>query len=141
MDLDTLQAGVRAGRHRSGDTPDFITRMHYLRPTCSPASPPIGSPPTLSELTNLMKKGSTATSLDELPRSVLQHLPGHGLLAAQRLLSSVSQGAPSALLNAVLHLPLRKKEPAWLLRNSRPVLLEPFLRRCEATSVPRAPVA
>ena len=32
-------------------------------------------------------------------------------------------------------MPLRKKDPTWLLRNSRPILLEPFLRRLEATAV------
>ena len=36
---------------------------------------------------------------------------------------------------SVLHLPLRKKESSWLLRNSRPVLLEPFLRRAGASVV------
>ena len=39
------------------------------------------------------------------------------------------------LLSSVLHLCLRKKEPSWLLKNSRPVLLEPFLRRMESTAV------
>ena len=37
-----------------------------------------------------------------------------------------------SLLGAVLHIALVKKQPSWLMRNSRPVLLEPSIRRAEA---------
>ena len=36
------------------------------------------------------------------------------------------------LLGAVIHIVLVKKEPAWLMRNSQPVLLQPSLRQAEA---------
>ena len=74
-------------------------------------------------------------ALDELPRAVLRHLSGSGVEALTHILQQLSDGAPSFLLNTVLHLPLKKREPSWLLSNSRPVLLEPYLRRLEATIV------
>ena len=40
-------------------------------------------------------------------------------------------GTPSRLLSAVLHLCLAKKLPAWVVRNNRPVMQEPYLRRLE----------
>ena len=140
IDTNSLRAGAALGQRHSTDTPDFRTLMcrllHHKAPALS-----MDDVPTVSELETQLRIGSTATSLDELPRSILQHLPGHGVQAVHHLLHSLAQGHPSEFLNAVLHLPLRKKEPAWLLRNSRPVLLEPFMRRVEATTVPNAVVA
>ena len=68
-----------------------------------------------------------------MTRSLLQHAPGFSLAAIQALLSPSALGGPRLLLDTALHLPLEKKEPSWLLRNSRPVLLEPFLRRAAAS--------
>ena len=51
------------------------------------------------------------------------------------LLNRLRRGDPSTLLNTALLIPLRRKEPRWLLRNCRPVLLEPYLRRLEALIV------
>jgi hypothetical protein len=137
MDVAPLCAGAMLGRQISSDTPDFRTLMAHLLLRGQP-QPPIGDVPTIEELTSALQVGSTATSLDELPRPILQQLSGHGLSAAHHLLQCLALGHRSDLLSAVLHLPLRKKDPAWLLRNSRPVLLEPFLRRAEATIVFRA---
>lgn len=95
----------------------------------------IGEPLSFDELFALLGHGSDATSLDELPRTVLQHLCGYGVDAITKL-PRLSRSNPScSLLNSVLHIPLRKKEPAWLVANSRPVLLEPYLRRLEATAI------
>lgn len=137
MDIDNLLAGARAGYTRSDDTPDFSTlmRQHGVPAVCPPA---IGASPTIAELCSLICMGSIASSLDELPRSILQHLLGFGVLAVEHMLKRLEEQQPSELLSSVLHLPLKKKDPGWLLRNSRPVLLEPFLRRCEATAVPSA---
>ena len=134
MDTIRILAGGAAGRHRSLDTPDFQTQMVAL---LDPAAllPPLGSPPTIPELFMLLGAGSPATSLNELPNSILGRLAGHGVRAIAQLFCQLREGTPSTLLNTVLHIPLRKKEPAWLVANSRPVLLEPALRRLEATAV------
>jgi hypothetical protein len=95
---------------------------------------PLDAPVSEVELRRLLHRGSAATALDELPRPLLQRLPAHGLSAAAHLLQHCGS-PPSSLLLTAIHLPLRKKEPAWLLRNSRPVLLQPYLRRLEATAV------
>jgi hypothetical protein len=96
---------------------------------------PADTPPTLEELLRHLGEGSPATSLDELPNPVLRLLTGYGTQGIANIFHQLSIGASSQLLNGVLHIPLRKKEPAWLLVNSRPVLLEPSLRRLEATLV------
>ena len=98
-------------------------------------STPVGGPASVRELTDLLGHGSEATSTDELPRCVLRLLEGFGVHALHSLLASLHYGATSVLLSTVLHLPLKKKEPSWLLRNSRPILLEPFVRRVEASVV------
>ena len=78
-------------------------------------------------------RGSDATSLDELLRCALRFCTGPGIAVVCSLLNKVRTGQPTRLLNSVLHTPLCKKEPSWLLRNSRPVLLERFIHRLEAT--------
>jgi hypothetical protein len=137
MDIPTLLTGVEAGCQLSEDTPDYCSLLHHLlTPSTSPKS--LGAPPTIPELAANLTRGSNASSLDELPRRILEHLPGHGVLVLHNMIERLSAGSNSELLNSVLHLPLQKKEPAWLLRNSRPVLLEPFLKRCEATALASA---
>ena len=91
-------------------------------------------PLSLEEVSQLLGTGSNATALDELPNTLLRHLQGHGVRGIHQLLLQLRPGTASTLLSTVLHIPLRKKEPAWLLANSRPVLLEPSLRRLEATA-------
>lgn len=134
MDAARLLAGGNLCKGRSPDVPDFRSQMAaLLQPLELRVS--ATAPISITEIERLIRRGSAATSLDELPRSLLEHLPGHGINALQHVINSIAAGAQSELLNAVLHLPLRKKEPAWLLRNSRPVLLEPFVRRLEATAI------
>jgi hypothetical protein len=134
MDTDRLLAGGAAGRRHSEDEADFQSQMAaLLDPTCLDLA--ADAPPTFARLFDLLGKGSNATSRDELPNSILGLLAGHGVGGISYLLRQLAAGQPSYLLNGVLHIPLRKKEPAWLLANTRPVLLEPSLRRMEATLV------
>ena len=134
MDLARLRPGILADATPTApDRPPHQTQMlRYLNPNALRI--PLDAPVQASELRQLRHRGSAATALDELPRPLLQHLPAHGLSAASYLLQYCHTN-PSCLLLTAIHLPLRKKEPAWLLRNSRPVLLQPYLRRLEATAV------
>lgn len=135
MDLARLRPGIAAARlqpHR--DSPPYSTLMLlHLRPEALHL--PLDQPITSQELRSLLHKGSSATALDELPRPLLRHIPAHGAAVLIHLLDQCPTTSSSHLLHTALHLPLRKKEPAWLLRNSRPVLLQPYLRRLEATAV------
>jgi hypothetical protein len=136
MDTDRLLAGAGAGLGPGGssDTPDFCSLMEsYMAPSRVAAS--VGGPPNVMELLGQLGHGSAVTALDELPKSLLRHVVHAGLAALVEVLQRLSQGDPSALLNGVLHLCLRKREPSWLLKNSRPVLLEPYLRRLESSVV------
>ena len=132
-DTDKLLRGGAPGHLPSRDLPDFCTRMLDHLDPCGVTV--VGGSPRFAELADLLGHGSTATSLDELPKGVLQHMGGAGVHAACHYLRALHDGAESKLLNAVLHLPLKKRDPPWLLKNSRPVLLEPYLRRLEATCV------
>ena len=78
-----------------------------------------------------MKRGSPATSLGKLPGPLVPNLPGFGLRVLVGVLEALASGTPSRLLSAALQLCLTKKLPAWLVRNNRPVMLEPWLRRLE----------
>jgi hypothetical protein len=125
MDTRRLLAGSSLSTSLPADTPDYITLMSTaLR---SPARQ-IDAPISHQELRQLLRSGSDASALDELPRGLLQLLDSHGLAALIYLIGANPPAGTSDLLHSVLHLPLRKKEPVWLLRNSRPVLLEPYLR-------------
>ena len=99
------------------------------------AAAPVGGPPDACEVLASLSHGSAVTAMDELPKAVLRHVASCGLAALVEILRRLSDGDPSELLTGVLHLCLRKKEPAWLLKNSRPVLLEPYLRRLESSIV------
>ena len=95
---------------------------------------PCGAPPTIEELMLLHSKhGSNATSLNDLPCAVVRKMPGISSLAAW--LQRLRDGEQSQFLSAVFHLSLKKKEPSWLLRNSRLILLEPFVRRLESAAI------
>ena len=130
MDRERHLHGACWGFERSEDLPDFRTRMCQQRGQ-APLRP--DAPLEYREVAASIARGSDATSLDELPRCVLRFCTGPGIAGVCSLLNKARSGQPSRLLNSVLHIPLRKKEPSWLLRNSRPVLLEPFIRRLEAT--------
>jgi hypothetical protein len=53
----------------------------------------------------------------------------------QNLNSTINPNQCQRVFNSVLHLCLKKKAPTWLLKNSRPVILEPYLRRLESSVV------
>ena len=97
-----------------------------------PPEPPVaGAPPTYHDMEQAVQKGSPATSHDELPRPLVSALPGFGLRVLVGFPEDLASGTPSRLLSSVLHLCLANKIPAWLVRNSRPVMLKPYLRRLE----------
>ena len=97
-----------------------------------PPEPPVaGAPPTYHDMEQAVRKGSPASSLDELPRPLVSAVPGFGLHVLVGVLEDLASGTPSRPPSAVLHLCLAKKPPAWLVRNSRPVMLQPYLRQLE----------
>ena len=123
LDLSRLHATVRTGD--PADDPDFIWHMRAAPPR-PPEQPVAGAPPTYHSMEQAVKKGSPATSLDELPRPLVSALPGFGLrvlvVVVVVVVVALASGTPSRLLSAVLHL---------CLANSRPVMLEPYLWRRE----------
>ena len=71
------------------------------------------------------KGGSNTPAFDELPLSLLHWVSWGSWGVLADWLHGIFRGEPSYYLNGALHLCLRKKEPSWLLRNSRPFAL-PF---------------
>ena len=90
----------------------------------------VGAPVSPAELADALGRGSYACALDDLLRDILRLTRGHGIGSLAALLGGV--GLHGSLLGAVLHIALIKKQPSWLMRNSRLVLLQPSLRRAEA---------
>ena len=128
LDLSRLQAPVRP--NDPADAPDFVSHMRAALPR--PPEPPVaGAPPTYHDMEQAVRKGPTATSLDELPRPLVSALPRFGPRVLVGVLEYLASGTPSRVLSAVLHLCLAKNFPAWLVRNSRPVMLEPYLMLLE----------
>ena len=115
LDLSCLQAPVRPDD--PADDPDFVSRMRAALPR-PPELPVAGGPPTYHDMELAVRKGSTATSLDELPRPLVSALPGFGLRVLVGILEDLASGTPSRLLSAVLHLCLAKQLPAWLVRTA-----------------------
>ena len=81
----------------------------------------------------LSKHGSEATALDELPECLLQALGASGHWAVLDWVRRLRQGHFSKYLQSALHICLLKKDPQWLIRNSRPIVIGPVLRRREST--------
>ena len=81
----------------------------------------------------LRKQGSEAKALDELPECVVQSLSAAGQWAVLDWVRRLRQGHFSRYLQAALHICLLKKDPQWLIRNSRPIVIGPVLRRREST--------
>ena len=81
----------------------------------------------------LSKHGSEATALDELPECVLQLLAPCGHATLLRWMSLLRDGHFSRYLQSAIHICLLKKLPHWLLRNSRPIVIGPVVRRREST--------
>ena len=132
LDLSRLQAPVRPDD--PADDPDFVSRMRAALPR--PPEPSVaGAPPTYHHMELAVRKGSPATSLDKMQRPLVSALPGFGLRVLVGILEDLASGTPSRLLSAVLHLCLAGRLPAWLVRKSRLVMLEPYLRRLETSVV------
>ena len=70
-----------------------------------------------------------------MPRSLVRLLNGTAWSMLVRLLADLDAGADSKWWRLVIQLCLLKKQLTWLLRNSRPILLEAFLCRLSATNV------
>ena len=103
---------------------DFISRMRAALPR--PLEPPVtGSPHTYHDMEQAVKKGSPATSLDELLRPLVSTLPGFGQQVLVGVLQPLASGTTIRFLLAVLHLCLAKRLPTWLVRNSRPSCWSP----------------
>ena len=101
-----------------------------------PLEDPAGKPPDFHEFTDLVRRPSCeATSLEQLPHALVSRLDRFSLYLFTSLLQAFAQVAHDQLLCAVLHLCLIKKQPKWLIPNSRPILLEPYLRRQESSNV------
>ena len=124
LDLSRVQAPVRPDD--LADDPDFVSRMRAAL-----HRPPERAPSTYHDMEQAVRKGSPATSLDDLPRPLVSALPGFGVQVLVGVLEDLASRTPSRLLSAVLHLCLAKKLPAGLVRNCRPVMLEPYLWRLE----------
>ena len=101
LDLSRLRAPVRPGDPT--DDPDCISRMRAAPPR--PPEPPVaGAPPTYHNMEQAVKKGSSAMSLDQLPRPLVSALPGLGLRKPVGVLEALASGTPRWLLSALLHL-------------------------------------
>ena len=81
----------------------------------------------------LTQSSSQATSLEEMPDQVVRSMPWFGLELALGWLQALRTGAATLLLVSALHLCLLKKKPHYLIRNSRPIVLEPDLKRKESS--------
>ena len=79
------------------------------------------------------KGGSEANSRDEFPNAVVRLLSGFATEVVLQWSRQLRTGVQSFFLHAALHLCLLKKEPYWLIRNSRPIILEPDIKRKESS--------
>ena len=90
--------------------------------------------PTLDEFLDMLhRSGSEATSCEEMPRSLVLKLSGAARHTLVQLLTDLD--VDSQWWRMVIRLCLINKFPTWLLRNSRPILLEAFICRPSATNV------
>ena len=123
------------------DKPDFLTHMLKLQHVHKGLSleDPAGKPPGFQQFTDLVRRPSSdAMSLEQLPQALVSRLDGFSHYLFTSLLRAFTQGAHDELFCAVLHLCLIKKQPKWLIPNSGPILLEPYLRRLESSNAPSA---
>ena len=138
LDYEHLKKGMKLDTDQPEDTVDFIAHMNRLQRTRTglPIDDAAGQTPNFHELTALVGRSSSeATSLEQLPHALVSLLDGFSLLLISTLLAAFANGSHCPLLCAVLHLCLKKKKPSWLIPNSRPILLEPYLRRLESSNV------
>ena len=100
----------------------------------APATP--GSPPSFREMhLEIRRSGSEAAAFGELVQSLQSRLSGTATGVLVQLLYATHTAVQARILNAVLHMCLLKKEPQWLVRMSRPVMLEEPVRRKESTAI------
>ena len=126
---------------------ELCMQDHIIRSALSTAPPqsifafqaglfPCEGAVSLSEwLRQLQRSASNATAFDELPRVILSALPSFAHAVLLQWLSLLRTGNFSFFLQSALHLCLQKKEPLWLIRNSRPIILEPCIRRMESAII------
>ena len=117
MDLLRLRAPVRPDDPT--EDPDFISHMRAAlhRP---PEPLVVGAPPTYHDMEQAVKKGSPATSLDELPRPLVSALPGFCLRVLVGVVEALASRTSSWLLSAVLHFFLAKKLLVWWCATASP---------------------
>ena len=121
--------GPRVPRRTQGRR-KLVSPMRAAMP--QPPEPPVAGPPLTYHLIELaVQKGSPVTSLDQMPRPLVSALQCFGLRVLVGIPEALALGTPGCLLLVVLHLCLAKKLLAWLVRNNRPVMLEPYHRRLE----------
>ena len=118
----------------TGNAPGGVAALPS--PHKSPLGPLSNPPPTFPEFhTGTSRPASEATSLDEFPASLVKSLDGFGLSLLCSIVQALHPGLTFRWLSAVIHLCLKKKQPSYLVGNSRPILLEPFLRRLDSGNV------
>ena len=138
LDIEHMPKGMELSPDAPEDKPDFLTHMLKLQRERKglPLEDPAGKAPDFQEFTDLVRRPSSeGTSLDQLPHALVSRLDRFRLYLFTSLLQAFTQGAHDQLLCAVLHLCLIKKQPKWLIPNSGPILLEPYLRRLESSNV------
>ena len=104
MDVPRLRSGVLLDPTTpEADSPPFRTRMlQSLAPESLQA--PLGQPLGAPELRRLLREGSDATALDELPRPLLSRLPAHGLTGLLHLLRRAAPQWPTGAAPASAHI-------------------------------------
>ena len=138
LDHEHIKKSMELSPDAPEDKPDFLTHMLRLQRERKnlPLEDPAGKTPNFHELTDLVQRSSSeATSLEQLPHALVSRLDKFNLYLFTSLLQAFAHGTHDPLLCAVLHLCLIKKQPKWLIPNSRPILLEPYLRRLESSNV------
>ena len=95
-----------------------------------------GEPPKFQEMyAEIKRPGLEAAAFGELTPAVLLALTGSAIWVLTNLIHASYAGARARILNGVLHLCLlQKKKPQWLVRMSRPVMLEEPVKREESTA-------
>ena len=130
VDIEHMKKGMEFSPDAPEDKPHFLTHMLKLQRERKglPLEDPAGKAPDFHKFTDLVRRPSSeATCLEQLPHAIVSRLDGFSRYLFTSLLQAFTQGAHDQLLRAVLHLCLIKKQPEWLITNSRPILLEPYL--------------
>ena len=114
------------------DRPDFISQMWRLTSERKhqPIDDAASKPPTFHEFeASMIGKVSEATSIEELPGSMVRRLDGHVCMVLMLILHTIYAGVQSVWLHTCIQLCIAQKVPEWLVRNIRPILLEGYINR------------